>query len=376
MKSEIQTEKRIFVGKTAATTGIVFNLLLSLGKIIAGNLFGAVCVVADGVNNLADAASSCAMLFGFVLSEKPADKEHPYGHARFEHLSSLVVSILIFVVGFEFFKTSVIKIFRPAAIEATPVLFGVLIASILVKSALAVYFDARGKKISSQSLAAASIDSRNDAVMTTLILVCAVVEKIWNFRLDGFAGAALSVFIFWSGIGIAGKTISALLGRGADPALKEKMICKIKSAPEVIGCHDLMLHDYGPGKHFASIHVEMDKNTDPMLCHALIDQIERECKEEFGVHLVIHYDPVELDNPETVRLKNLVQALLSVRDARLLIHDFRLVSEEGESVLYFDLEFPSELLNQKDTIELNLKEALFKIEAKEYRLKITRDLES
>jgi cation diffusion facilitator family transporter len=376
MNQKTGSPSRFKKGKIAGFVGIFANLILAFSKMIAGEVFGAVSLVADGVNNLSDAAASVVMLLGFSVSEKPADKEHPYGHARFEYLSSLVVSILILMVGFEFFKTSVKKIIDPAAIDLSPLLFVVLVVSILVKGALWVYFGFRAKKLSSKVLFAASADSRNDAGMTLLILLCALIEKFFGLQIDGVAGAFLAVFIFWSGLSIAGKTVSTLLGGSADPALKKKIISKIESEKGVIGCHDLMMHDYGPGKTYASVHVEMDKNTDPMLCHHRIDQIERECKEDFGVHLVIHYDPVELDNPETERLKILVQALLSARSPRLLIHDFRLLIEEEKRTLYFDLAFPNALLEEKSEIEENLKSALSKIEGMEYGLEITLDPEA
>lgn len=377
MKKESDSSAlRLKKGKAAGFVGIVLNLLLAVLKMLAGKIFGAVALVVDGVNNLSDAAASLVLLLGFSLSSKPADKEHPYGHARFEYLSSLVVSILILVVGFEFFKTSVQKIIHPAGIDPSPFLFAVLGLSILVKVVLWVYFGVLAKKLSSEALLATSADSRNDAGMTLLILVCALIETFSGLQIDGISGALLSVFIFWSGLSIAAKTVSTLLGERVDPILKKKIVSKIEGEPLVIGCHDLMVHDYGPGKIYASVHVEMDKNTDPMRCHDLIDRIERECREEFGACLVIHYDPVELDDPETARLKTLVQALLSARSPRLLIHDFRLLIEGEKRILYFDLAFPSALLEEKSEIEENLKSALSKIEGKEYCLEITPDPEA
>lgn len=378
MKKESKSlvASRLEKGKKAGAVGLFCNLALAIFKIIAGKAFGTVSLVADGVNNFSDAAASLVMLVGFSFSSKPADKEHPYGHARSEYLASLVVSIFILVVGFEFFKVSLEKILRPAEIVTSPLLFLVLILSILVKIGLWIYFRRRAIRLSSRALSAAASDSRNDALMTALILLSFLIETFFGLRIDGFAGAALSIFIFCSGLTIAGKTVSTLLGGSADPVLKEKIIQKIESDPLVIGCHDLLIHDYGPGKTYASVHVEMDKNTEPMLCHDRIDKIERECREEFGVQLVIHYDPVELDDPEAERLKLLVQTLLFQRSPKLLIHDFRSSEAKGKKILYFDLSMPSELLSAKSEIEENIRSALYQLEGEEFLLEITPDPES
>ena len=368
-----QEKHRNDLGKKAGRVGIVTNLLLALGKMIVGIVSASVSITADALNNLMDAASSIVTLIGFKLAEKPADEEHPFGHARSEYLAGLVVAMLIFVVGYELVFSSVNKIFNPAEVEFSFIAAMILLGSIVVKFGLSRYYKKIGKEISSTTLLAASVDSRNDVIMTTAVFLSSVIEKVTKFQIDGYVGLAVAVFIVYSGIMLAKETVSPLLGEGINEELQETLQDYILSCPKVVGCHDLIVHDYGPNHRFASIHVEMDKNEDPLVCHELIDDMEQECMKSHGVHLVIHYDPIVTDDPEAERLRQLVITILQVKDERLSIHDFRMVQGQGHENLIFDVLLPLDLKGQEKAIQKSIENALNIIESKTYYTKITFD---
>ncbi|WP_455714207.1 cation diffusion facilitator family transporter [Anaerosporobacter sp.] len=368
-----ETQLRSAVGKLSGLVGIVCNLLLAGSKFVVGILAASVSITADALNNLSDAASSIVTLVGFKLAEKPADADHPYGHARFEYLSGLGVAVMIILIGFELAKSSVGKILNPTAVEFSIVTACVLLGSILVKMCLFLFNRKMGKMIHSTALLATAEDSRNDVITTSAVLVAAVVEYFTTWQIDGFMGLAVALFILYSGVNLAKETISPLLGEGANPELQEQITEYITSCPKVLGCHDLMVHDYGPGQRFASIHVEMDKDENALVCHELIDNMERECYKSYGVHLVIHYDPVVTNNPEIERLYHLVTAILKVKDERMSIHDFRMVPGEEHTNLIFDVAFPTELRGQENTIKSALEKALNDLGEGTYYTVITFD---
>jgi cation diffusion facilitator family transporter len=336
-------DTRADIGKLAGITGIVCNLLLFAGKLIMGLLSGALSIVADAINNLTDASSSVVTLLGFRMAQQPADEDHPFGHARYEYLSGLAVSALILVIGFELATSSVKKIIHPEAVEFSYVAILVLVASIAVKLWMSLFFNKLGKTIRSTALTATAADSRNDCVATGAVLAGLLIGHFLKINVDGWFGLGVALFILWSGIQNAKETISPLLGEGADPALREELTRYISGCPCVIGCHDLMVHDYGPGRRYASIHVEMDKETDALLCHEMIDGMERECLNRFGVHLVIHYDPVITDDPALNRLRCRTEQLLKAQDSRLGVHDFRMVQGAGHTNLIFDVALPTDM---------------------------------
>ena len=252
--------KRAALGKLSGLVGIVCNVGLAGSKLAVGKLAGSMSITADGLNNLSDAASSIVTLTGFKLAEKPADKEHPYGHARFEYLASLTVSVMILFIGFELAKSSVEKVLHPVAVEFSLLSMIVLIASILVKAGMMIFNTRMGKRIDSTVLIATAADSRNDVLTTTAVLIAALIEHATGWKVDGIMGILVSVFILWSGIGLARDTISPLLGEGVKSDFRKELTEAIMTYPMVLGCHDLMVHDYGPGKRYASIHVEFDKD--------------------------------------------------------------------------------------------------------------------
>ena len=349
---------RAAIGILSGIVGIVCNVLLCGGKLAVGIATGSVSITADAMNNLSDATSSVVTMLGFRLAERPADEEHPFGHARYEYLSGLAVSALILIIGVELAKSSLDKVLHPAAVEFGWTTAAVLVGSILVKLWMSLFNTRLSKTIHSATLAATAADSRNDVITTSAVLLAALIEHFTAFRADGWMGLAVSCFILYSGVGLAKDTISPLLGENADPELREKIVDNIRTCPKVLGFHDLMVHDYGPGQRFASIHVEMDRREDPMECHEIIDDLERECLKSHGVHLVIHYDPVVTNDPELDRMHVRVEQLLHTYDIRLGVHDFRMVPGKGHVNLIFDVVLPTDLRGQEADITAALEKAL------------------
>ena len=373
---QAQYNIRARIGKLSGAVGIICNCLLAAGKLIVGHMTSSMSITADGLNNLSDGASSVVTLLGFKLAEKPADRKHPYGHARIEYIAGLTVAVMILFIGLELGKSSVEKFIDPEPIEFSFTAVWVLCASILVKLFMMLFNLKMGRRINSNTLLATAADSRNDVMTTSAVLAASIVEHFYDVRIDGVMGIAVSLFILYSGIKLAGETMSPLLGEGANPELQKQITDYINGCPMVLGCHDLMVHDYGPGRRYASIHVEIDKNEDPMACHARIDRMERECLKNYGTHLVIHYDPVVTDDPEVNSTKRLVNTIIKVRDGRLTIHDFRMV-DDGESVkMSFDMILPEDLRGQEQSIKETVEKALNSLDSKKYYADITFDMES
>lgn len=373
---QTQYNIRARIGKLSGAVGIICNCLLAAGKLIVGHMTSSMSITADGLNNLSDGASSIVTLLGFKLAEKPADRKHPYGHARIEYIAGLTVAVMILFIGLELGKSSVQKFINPEPIEFSFTAVWVLCASILVKLFMMLFSLKMGRRINSNTLLATAADSRNDVMTTSAVLAASIVEHFYDVRIDGVMGIAVSLFILYSGIKLAGETMSPLLGEGANPELQKQITDYINGCPMVLGCHDLMVHDYGPGRRYASIHVEIDKNEDPMACHARIDRMERECLKNYGTHLVIHYDPVVTDDPEVNSTKRLVNTIIKVRDGRLTIHDFRMV-DDGESVkMSFDMILPEDLRGQEQSIKETVEKALNSLDSKKYYADITFDMES
>jgi len=367
---------RAKVGRLSGTVGILCNLLLSAGKLVAGFLCGSVSITADALNNLSDAASSVVTLIGFKLAGKPADEDHPYGHARYEYLSGLGVAALIILIGAELAKSSVEKIITPGAVEYSLPVVLILLASMTVKLWMAAFNRKLGKTIDSKALLATAADSRNDVLATAAVLAAGLLERFTGWQVDGYMGLAVALFILYSGANLARETISPLLGENASPELRRKIVETVKNEPRVLGYHDLMVHDYGPGQRFASMHVEMDSREDPILCHDIIDDIERACLREHNVHLVIHYDPVAVGDAENDALRALVEQALTDYDSRLTLHDFRVVRGPAHTNLVFDVALPQNLKGQEKTIQQGISNALAALHQGIYYTVITFDPEA
>ena len=372
-KNTVNPKTRSAIGKLSGIVGIVTNLLLFAGKLVVGTVAGSVSITADAMNNLSDASSSIVTLLGFKLAEKPADEDHPYGHARFEYLSGLAVAAMIIVIGFELGKTSVQKILQPTDVVFSGVTAAVLVGSILVKLWLSVFNGKLGKAIGSSALEATAADSRNDCISTGAVLLAGVVEYCTHWHIDGIMGLAVALFILWSGANLAKQTISPLLGEAASPELRDRIVDYISAHPKVLGYHDLMVHDYGPGQRFATLHVEMDQQEDPLKCHEIIDDMERECLKSHNIHLVIHYDPVVTNDPELNRFLDATREVLANIDPRLQPHDFRMVKGDGHTNLIFDVALPSELMGRKKEIRRVLEQELSNREGTDIYTVITFD---
>ena len=364
---------RAAAGRLSGIVGIICNLLLFALKLAVGTLSGSVSITADAMNNLSDASSSIVTLLGFHLAEKPADEHHPFGHARFEYLSGLAVAGLILIIGYELAQTSIGKILNPAPVELQWVTVAVLVGSIAVKFWLSRFNTKLGVMIDSTTLMATAADSRNDCLATGAVLAAAIIERVTSWQVDGIMGLAVAAFILWSGVNLAKETISPLLGESTDPEQRKLIADFVSGWPKVLGYHDLMVHDYGPGQRFASLHVEMDKNEDAVECHEIIDDMERAMLKEHGIHLVVHYDPVVADDPAADRMRNLVTGILRVRDPRLSIHDFRMVPGAGHTNLLFDLAVPADLCREHAQIQQSLESALNDLGEGTYYTVITFD---
>ncbi len=333
-------EQRERYGMLGGIVGICTNLLLVAGKLTVGLLSSSISIIADAVNNLSDAASSIITLVGFRMAAKPADREHPFGHARFEYLSGLAVSGLVLLIGVEILKSSIQKIISPEAINASLVTVAVLVGSALLKLWQASFYRTVGKRISSTALKASAVDSLSDVITTSAVLVSTVMAWQTGLMLDGYMGLAVALFIIYSGIKLVKETLNPILGEAPDEELVQKIEESIKSYEGVLGLHDLMVHNYGPGKCFASVHVEVDAKEDNLKSHDLIDNIEREISESFGIQLVIHHDPVVTDDPELNELYAYVMNVVIGIDPSLTIHDFRLVRGPTHTNLIFDVVVP------------------------------------
>ncbi|HQD38996.1 MAG: cation transporter [Firmicutes bacterium] len=338
-KNTDDPEVRERYGTFASWVGIFSNILLFGLKLMAGLVFNSIAIVADAVNNLSDSGSALIALFGFKLSSKPADAEHPYGHARMEYVSGLLISFVVFVLGLQLIKGSVEKILKPQAIEFGWLFLVVLIFSIGMKLWQSLFFRRLGDAIDSPTLLATSVDSRNDVLSTTAVLVAAVLTHLTGFNLDGYMGLGVAVFIVISGVKLVQETIDPLLGTVPTKELVDRIYNKILSYEHIEGLHDLEVHTYGPGKCFASVHCEVSSDLDVMVGHDVIDNIERDFLEEEGIHLVIHLDPITKDE-ETEALKQEVEKIVTEISPELSIHDFRVVKGVTHSNLIFDTTVP------------------------------------
>ena len=365
---------RSAVGRFSGSVGIAANLLLFIGKLLAGILSGSVSVMADALNNLSDASASILTLLGFRLAGKPADAHHPFGHARIEYLSGLAVSVMILVIGLEMGKSSVEKMLHPVPVRISAVTAAVLLASVGIKFWLYLFNLQLAGLIQSKMLLATATDSRNDCITTTAVLTASLIEYFLDLRVDGLMGLGVAVFILYSGWNLAKETISPLLGENADPELRQKIVDYVSAHPKVLGYHDLMVHDYGPGRQYASLHVEMDYREDPLQCHEIIDHMEWECRQNHGIHMVIHYDPVVTDDPELNSIRNRVAELLYLRDWRLRLHDFRMVPGRNHMNLVFDVALPSDFQGVEEEIRQSIEETLNREGPRTYHVRITFDI--
>jgi len=335
------TKVRAAYGRLSGVVGIVGNALLFLAKLLAGTLSGSISIVADAVNNLSDASSGVISLLGFKMAAKPADPEHPYGHARYEYLSGLGISVLILLLGLELLKTGVDKILHPSPLTFSVVAAGILVLSVPVKLWMAFFNRRIGRVIGSATLCAAAEDCRNDVISTSAVLVSMLLSHFFHWNLDGYIGVGVALFILYSGVGLIRETLDPLLGKAPDPARAEEIRQRILSYPGVLGTHDLMIHDYGPGRQFASVHVEVAAEENVLVSHDIVDNIERDFLAHEGLHMIIHMDPIATSDPELNDKRRWLAEMAAEIDPALSIHDLRCVPGPSHTNLIFDCVIPA-----------------------------------
>ena len=342
---------RTAYGNLASIVGMACNILLCLGKLTAGTLFGSIAIMADALNNLSDASSNIVSLIGFRLASKAPDAEHPYGHARYEYLAGLVVSVTILAIGLSLGKESIGKVLHPTPVAFSWLSVAVLAASILVKLWMSGFNRKVGQLIGSETLLATAADSRNDVLTTSAVLLATVLCSLtgWDI-LDGLMGVAVAAFILWSGWGLVMDTLSPLLGETPSPELVEHIEQTVMSYPGVLGMHDLMVHDYGPGHQFASLHVEFPAETDPLSAHDVIDNIERDFLKKDNLQVTIHYDPIVTSDAQVGVLRSRLMEKVRRIDPQLSIHDLRIVPGETHTNVLFDLVFPAGYTGDQNAI--------------------------
>lgn len=334
---------RMAYGKLAGIIGIICNVILFLGKLIAGLLSGSVAVTADAVNNLSDASSSIISLLGFKLASRPADEEHPYGHGRYEYLSGFMVSLLIMVIGVELLRGSVEKVINPETVEFSYLIAGILLFSVLLKLWMMFFNKKIGKTINSDTLTATAADSRNDVITTIAVLAAMLISHFFDVELDGYMGIAVALFILYSGFGLVKDTMDPMLGKAPNEEQVNKIKNKILGYDGVLGTHDLMIHDYGPGRQFASAHVEMAAEADVLESHDVIDNIERDFLKNDNMHMVVHYDPISTKDSVVNELRTWINEQIAHLDERLAIHDLRIVKGPTHTNVIFDCLVPHDM---------------------------------
>lgn len=342
------------VGALAGGVCISLNVVLCIAKALVGILSGSVSIVADALNNLSDASSNIVSVLGFKLASKPADPEHPYGHGRFEYLSGLVVAVLVLMIGVELVKSSIDKVLNPSPVEFSLALVVVLAGSMAVKLWMAHLNRVLGERIKSETLLATAQDSKNDVIATGAVLACAIIAYVADVELDAWVGLAVGLYIGWSGVELIRDTVSPLLGQAPDPELVAHIRSKIMSYPGVLGTHDLMVHDYGPGRQFASAHVEMAAETDPLESHDTLDNIEQAFKDDDGLIVTLHYDPIVTNDPHVVDMRNKIDAMAKSLDGEASIHDLRCVPGPTHTNVIFDCLHPVECALSSDEFKRKL----------------------
>ncbi len=330
-------------GTVGGAVGIAVNLLLALAKALIGIIFCSIATVADAVNNLTDAASSVITLVGFKLAAKKPDADHPYGHGRIEYISGLIMAFIVLLLGLILAKDSVLQIIHPKTVVFSWVGVIVLVIAIGGKLWLSLFFKKLKDITGSSAFAAASVDSRNDVITTAAVLLSLFVFKIFGINIDGVAGTLVSVFIIISGVGLIKETLDPLLGQPPEPEFVEAVYKKVMGYEGIIGIHDLVVHNYGPGRVFVTLHAEVDASADILASHDLIDNIERDFNCDLGVETVIHIDPVVTNDPYINELKGAATDILKQIDTRLTLHDFRAVTGPTHTNIIFDVVLPKDM---------------------------------
>lgn len=355
-----------------SAVGVLCNIILFLIKLTIGLLAGSVSIMADAFNNLTDIGSSVVTLIGFRMSEKPADKEHPFGHGRFEYMSAMLVAIIILLVGFELFKSSIDKIINPTELNIEIYTIILLLISVMIKLWMFLFNKKLGKSINSTSLIATAQDSINDSIATSAVLVSIVVCSIFGINIDPYIGLLVAAFICYSGIMTIKETLDPLLGMPPEKETIDSIVSIVLKNESFVGIHDLIVHNYGPGRSFASLHVEVPADADIVACHEVIDACEKELHNTLGIEVVIHMDPIATNDENIKKIKESVKKAVLEYDSLLSIHDFRMVDGADQINLIFDVVVPNEVKKQDSDIKEEINKICRELDSR-YRAVITID---
>lgn len=348
-------------GTMAGAVGILCNIVLFAIKALAGIITGSISIIADALNNLSDAGSSIVTLIGFRMAGKPADNDHPFGHGRIEYIAGLIVSALILLMGFELLKSSVDKILHPTALEFSNISFIILIVSICVKLWMGLFNRKIGKKLNASAMIATSADSFNDCIATFAVLIGFLIFRFANLNIDGYMGVAVALFVMWAGYNTAKDTIEPLLGLAPDPEFVMNIKNCVLSRKEILGIHDMHVHDYGPGRIYVSMHAEIPSNMEVLKAHDIIDSAEDEVASKFNCEVSIHMDPIDVDNPFANELKLKLMDILNTIDPTLSFHDFRITNGPMRTNIIFDLLVPFDCYYDDITLRKMIREKFSEI---------------
>lgn len=368
------SNKRLKYGIATSLYGIITNLILFVSKLIVGFISGSVAIISDAINNLSDGISSFVTLFGFKLSSKPADEEHPFGHARYEYISAFLVALIICVLGVVSCISSFNKILNPSTTSVTWVVILILGISVCIKFSQFIFFNKCAKAIDSDSMKATATDARDDTIATAGTLVAMIFILIFNINIDAYVGLVLSIIVIVSGFKILLDTINPLIGEKPDKQLVDKIRKKLSSYDGVLGFHELIIHSYGKNKYYVSVHIEVSADVDPLITHDMIDDIEEDFQHNLGIHIVIHSDAIQNNNKLVAELKTKVQEILTALNPELVIHDFRLAKGQNNTEIMFDCIVPYTLQITKQQIIKHLKDNLDDSKTKyKFSIDIDRD---
>ena len=372
VESKSAHDKRTQVGVLAGIVGFFSNLSLALIKFFAGWVSGSVSILTDAINSLSDTISSILTLVGFRAASKPADKEHPYGHERSEYITGFVMSLLIIFVGFQFLMTSIERIMNPADLHTTPLIMGLLVISIIVKIIQGFFYQDAAQLIDSTTLRAGALDSFNDVYTTLVVLVASLLETYTGWHVDGYAGTALALFIIYNGIQTIRESIDDLLGSRPTDAELQRIRKEFVKYEGILGFHDFRMHQYGPNKVFATIHIELDESWTLVQAHELLDRIELDFQENLGIELVCHPDPIGVQNPHHNELYRQVKRILKSYSVNLKFHDFQVMEEGDDITLNFDILLPEEFRDKSEELYHQI-EADIHRQMGDYQLRIEFD---
>ena len=365
-KNVKDTKVRTKYGTLSSITGIIVNFILSIVKVVIGIISNSMSIISDGLNNITDAGSSVITMIGFKMSQKKVDNDHPWGHGRMEYISAFIVDILIVLVGIELFKSSVDKIINPTMPDISTVTIIILVIAIIAKLWLFVFYRKIAKIINSEAIKGNAYDSISDVISTFVVLLSAIVAKFANISIDGYVSILVSIFILFTGFKALKETVDILLGTKPDPELVEGIEEFTKKYDMIVGIHDMMIHDYGPGRKIVSFHAEIPANSDICMAHDVIDQMEQDIYDEFNCITTIHMDPIEVDDEEINKMREITEKIVKEINDDYSIHDFRMTNGGGRINLIFDLVIPREEKIDSDKLKLEVQQKIHSENSKYY----------